>query len=274
MISIYEKMAELVKSGVDFVFVVVVNAESSTASKKGFKMVVLKDGIIFGTVGGGTLEKDAIDIAKGLFNTKGTYYKRYVLKEGDPLSLGMVCGGEAELYFEYVGSKKQMVIFGAGHLGRAIYQVAKISNDYEFIVVDERSEFADKEFFKDANIFSGEGVYKKVSDLPIKDGAEVIIVTPGGENDPYILKGLFDKGIHYPYIGMIGSLNRRNKCFEKATELGVKKEFLDSIYAPVGIAINSETPFEIAIAILAEIIAVKKGKIKDILTERSAHERD
>jgi Xanthine and CO dehydrogenases maturation factor, XdhC/CoxF family len=273
MINVYEKMAELVKSGTEFVFVVVVNAESSTAGKKGFKMVVLKDGTFYGTVGGGTLEKDALEIAKELFKTKGTYYKKYVLKEGDPLSLGMVCGGEVELYFEYVGTKKQMVIFGAGHLGKAIYEVAKVSNEYEFLVVDERPEFANAENFPNATVFSGEGVYRKVAELPIREGAEVVILTPGGENDPYILKGLYDKNVSYTYIGMIGSLNRRNKCFEKALELGVSKEFLDKIFAPVGLAIGSETPFEIAIAILGEIIALKKGYIDKVLTERSAHER-
>jgi len=99
MIDIYEKMAELIRSGTEFVFVVVVNAESSTAGKKGFKMIVLKDGTSFGTVGGGVLEKDAIEIAKELFKTKRTHYKRYVLKEGDPQSFGMVCGGEVEIVF-------------------------------------------------------------------------------------------------------------------------------------------------------------------------------
>jgi len=272
MINVYEKMAELVKNGTDFVFVVVVNAESSTAGKKGFKMIVLKDGTFFGTVGGGVLEKDALEIAKELFKTKGTYYKKYVLKEGDPLSLGMVCGGEVELYFEYVGTKRQMVIFGAGHLGKAIYEVAKVSNEYDFLVVDERSEFANEKNYPNATIFAKEGIYKEVHELPIRDGAEIIIVTPGGENDPYILKGLYDKQIPYTYIGMIGSLNRRNMCFAKAIELGVPKEFLDSIFAPVGLAIGSETPFEIAIAILGEIIALKKGVIKNVLTERSAHE--
>lgn len=273
MIEVYEKMAELIKNGTEFVFVVVVNAEESTAGKKGFKMIVLKDGTFFGTVGGGTLEKDALNIAKELFNTKGTYYKKYVLKEGDPLSLGMICGGEAELYFEYVGTKRQMVIFGAGHLGKAIYEVSKVSNEYDFLVIDERPDFANEKNFPNASIFTGEGVYKKVSELPIRGGAEVVILTPGGENDPYILKGLYDKGISYTYIGMIGSLNRRNKCFEKAMELGVPKEFLDKIFAPVGLAIGSETPFEIAIAILGEIIALKKGYIDKVLTERSAHER-
>jgi len=75
------------------------------------------------------------------------------LKEGDPQSFGMVCGGEVELYFEYVGTKRQMVIFGAGHLGKAIFEVAKLSDEYEFIIVDEREEFANSETFKGATIF-------------------------------------------------------------------------------------------------------------------------
>lgn len=274
MRDVYEAISEYVKEGQEFVFVVVVNAESSTAGKKGFKMLVLPDGRTVGTVGGGTLEYDAISMAKELFKTKGSIYKKYVLKEGDESSLGMVCGGEMEIYLEYVGFRKQFVIFGAGHIGKMLYEIAKLSNEYDFLIVDERSDFANKERFSEAKVFSGEGVYRKIEDIPITEGAVVVIVTPGGAEDPYILKGIYDKNIQLDYIGMIGSINRKKKCFEKAKEVGVKDDFLNRIFSPIGLAINGETPFEISVSILAEIIAQKKSALNKVRTERSFHEGD
>lgn len=274
MHEVYEDMAQLIEEGQEFVLVIVVNAESSTAGKKGFKMIVLPDGKTIGTVGGGTLELDAINMARELFRTKGNLHKKYILREGEESSLGMVCGGEIELYLEYVGFRKQMVIFGAGHLGKMLYEIGKLSKEYDFLVIDERDDFANKEHFSDAEVFSGQGIYRKTSELPIHDGAVVIIVTPGGAEDPYILKGLQDKGVTFEYIGMIGSVNRRNKCFEKAKEIGVREDFLRSILSPVGLAIEGDTLFEIAIAVFAEIIALEKGVLENVKTERSAHEGD
>lgn len=272
MHEVYEKMAEFIREGKEFVLVMVVNAESSTAGKIGFKMLVLPDGSIFGTVGGGMLEKDIIDTALELFKTKGTKFKKYILREGEESSLGMICGGEIELYMEYVGSRPQFLIFGAGHIGKMLYKMVNFSDDYDLIVVDERSDFASKENFPDALVFSGEGVYEKVNNLPIRNDASVVIVTPGGMYDALILKGLYDSHVKFSYLGLIGSISRREKCFEKAREIGIPEEFLNRIFAPVGLAIEGETPFEISIAILGEIIALKKGVLTNVKTERTLHE--
>ncbi len=272
MREVYEAIAQLIKEKQEFVLVMVVNAESSTAGKKGFKMIVFPDGKIVGTVGGGTLEYDAIEVAKELFKTKGSIFKKYNLKEGDESSLGMVCGGEAEIYIEYVGFRKQFIIFGGGHLGKMLYEMAGLSKEYDFVIIDERPEFASKEIFKDAEIFSGEGIFRKVAEIPIKEGSVIVIVTPGGAEDPFILKGLYERKVNFEYFGMIGSVNRRNKCFEKAKEMGVPEEFMNRIFSPVGIAINADTPFEISVSILAELIAQRKEALQNVKTERSVHE--
>ncbi len=274
MRQVYEEMARLIKEGQEFVLTVVVNAEESTAGKQGFKMIVLPDGKTVGTIGGGGLELKAIEWAKELFKTKGSIYKKFVLKEGEPSSFGMTCGGEMEIYMEYVGFRKHFVIFGAGHLGKMIYEIARLSNEYDFVVVDEREEFANKQVFPEAEIWSGLGVYEKTSEIPLRDGAVVIIVTPHGAADHLILKGLQDKGISYEYIGMIGSINRKSNTFKNAVNIGVRDDFLKKIFSPVGIAIGSETPFEICIAILAELIALRKNALRNVKSERNSHETD
>jgi xanthine dehydrogenase accessory factor len=272
MFQVYEKMVELLNSHEDFVLAIVVNAQLSTSGKTGFKMLILPDGTTYGTIGGGGIEKEAVDLSKELFKTHGATFKKHILKEGEETSLGMVCGGEIEIYLEYIGSPQQFVIFGAGHLGKMIYDISKLSKSYEFLIVDDREEFANRDRFTEAQVYTGKGIYRSSDAIPIRDGAIVVIVTLGGMDDPYILKGLYEKNIQYSYIGMIGSTGRRNKCFSMGLELGVKKEFIEQIFAPIGVDIKGDTPFEISIAILSEIIANYKGAINNVKTERSTHE--
>jgi len=263
---------ELIHDKKEFVLAAVVSAENSTAGKTGFKMVILPDGKFFGTVGGGVVEKDVIDTAMNLFRTRKPFFKTYTLQEGDETSLGMVCGGTLSVYMEYVGPKQQFVIFGAGHIGKKLYDITMLDDSFDVIVSDKRADFANEEMFPKASIFVNSNFYETVRNMSLNDGAVVVIVTSGGEDDPYILKALYEKNRRYQYIGMIGSLNRRSKCFEKAKELGINSDFLDSIYAPTGIAIEGDTPFEIAIAILAEIIAVRRGAVDKIKTEKKIHD--
>ncbi len=273
MQQIYKKIAELIDSGKEFVLATVVNAESSTSGKIGFKMIILPDLSTFGTVGGGMLEKDVVESAKDIFRTKKNMFKRYVLREGYDSSLGMVCGGTVEVYMEYIGRKPQFIIFGAGHIGKKLHDILSLDDTFEIIVSDNRKEFADKNKFKNAKVFDEE-FDTAIKKMEIREGAYVVIVTAGGKYDPVILNELYKKHIKFAYIGMIGSLNRRNKCFAEAEKLGVPHDFLNDIFAPIGLAINSETPFEVAISIIGEVIAVMKGAIEHIKTEKEVHEND
>lgn len=271
MQKVYEKIAELINNKKEFVLATVVNAESSTSGKIGFKMIVLPDGETIGTVGGGTLEQDVINEAKKMFINHKNVFKTYVLKEGDKSSLGMVCGGTVQVYMEYVGQKPQLIIFGAGHIGKKLHDILSLDDTFELLVCDNREEFANPDNFPNASVFSGE-FSECVSRMPIRKGAYIVMVTAGGKDDPYILKSLYEKELEYSYIGMIGSTNRRNKAFAKARELGVSELFLKSIFAPIGLAINGETPFEIAIAIIGEIIAYRKNALKNVKTEKEVHD--
>ncbi len=271
MQKVYEKIAELIDNKKEFVVATVVNAESSTSGKIGFKMIILPDGETIGTVGGGTLEQDVINEAKKMFTTHKNTFKTYILKEGDKSSLGMVCGGMVQVYMEYVGQKPQLVIFGAGHIGKKLHDILSLDDTFELLVCDDRKEFANRENFPNASVFSEE-FSECVSKVPLRKGAYIVMVTAGGKKDPFILKALYDKKLEYSYIGMIGSTNRRNKSFAKARELGVSESFLKNIFAPIGLAINGETPFEVAIAIIGEIIAYRKGALKNVKTEKEVHD--
>lgn len=268
---IYEKIAELIKDKKEFVVATVVNAKSSTPGKIGFKMVVLPDDSFFGTVGGGAIEKDVLDQSKDMFINHKHIFKTYALKKSKENSFG-ICGGVMQLYMEYVGAKIQFVIFGVGHISKTMYDIVNLTGEYDLLISDIRPKLANKIRFPEAELFIGDKFYNTVIKMPIKNDAIIVIVTAGGEEDPFILKGLLEKKVNYKYIGIIGSINRRNRCFDKAKEMGISEEFLNKICSPVGLAIGADTPFEISISILAEIIAVKSNVISKIKTEKNAHD--
>ncbi|AHF97231.1 xanthine dehydrogenase [Desulfurella acetivorans A63] len=257
MQQIYKRIAEFIENGKEFVIATVVNAESSTSGKIGFKMIIDKNGTIYGTIGGGLVEKDVIDEAKNIFKTHKSLLKTYVLKEDSESSLGMVCGGSIQIFIEYIGEKPNYVIFGAGHIAKKLYEIICLDDTFNIIVCDERPELANTENFPKAAVFNKK-FKESISEMPLKEGDYIVLVTAGGKDDPYILKSLFNKGIKFGYIGMIGSLKRKEKCFTKAKELGLDNGFLDKIFAPIGLDIEAETPFEIAISIIAETIANNK----------------
>lgn len=270
MQQIYNKVSELILGKKEFVLATVVSAESSTSGKIGFKMTILPDGTTFGTVGGGMLEKDVTEQAKVLFKNHKNLFKTYILKESDKSSLGMVCGGTVQVFMEYIGRRPQFIVFGAGHIGKKLHDILSLDDTFDLIICDDRPEFANKENFPNALIFN-KSFKENIKDIHIENGAYVVIVTAGGKDDPIIMQGLYNKNVEYAYIGMIGSINRRKKCFYGANRLGVSDKFLQDIFAPIGLAINSETPFEVAISIIGEVIAVEKNALKYVKTEKEVH---
>jgi len=270
MQQIYKKIAEFIRNNQEFVVSTVVSAESSTSGKVGFKLLVAKNGEIYGTVGGGLVEKDIIEESKKIFTTHQSTLKTYILKEDEENSLGMVCGGSIKIFMEYVGEKPNYVIFGAGHIAKKLYEMLCLDDSFNIIVCDERPTFATVENFPKALVFNKK-FEESISEMQLKDGDYIILVTAGGAEDPFIIKSLYMKGLDYGYIGMIGSLKRKEKCFNKAKELGVSENFLNSIFSPIGLAIEAETPFEIAVSIIAETIAYKKGAISKAKTEKDSH---
>lgn len=267
MQEIYKKISELIENNQEFVVATVVNSESSTSGKVGFKMLVSKNGEIFGTVGGGSIEKDVIEESKNMFKVHKSLLKTYVLKEDSESSLGVICGGTIQIFMEYVCEKIKYVIFGAGHIAKKLYEILCISDTFDIIVCDERTELANKEHFPNAKIFNKK-FEESIVEMPLRDGSYIVLVTADGKDDPLIIKSLYDRGFKYAYIGVIGSLKRKEKCFIKAREFGVDDNFLSKIFSPIGLAINADTPFEIAISILAETIACQKGVISKIRIEK------
>lgn len=216
-------------------------------------MIVLPDGTIHGAIGGGGMEKQVIEDALELMKTGGCRSNRYPLngaQAGEP-----ICGGEASVFIEVVRAPETLLLCGGGHIAHAVAPMAQILG-MNLIVVDERETFASRERFPNAlsviNTHPGDPEIRKL----VTASTCVVIFTHNHEHDKDALKNLIDTGA--AYIGMIGSKTKVKQLMTELAAEGVSAEALDRVYSPVGLDIGAETPAEIAVSILAEIIHVRR----------------
>ncbi|WP_027400424.1 XdhC family protein [Anaerovorax odorimutans] len=260
---------DLIEKGEDFVLAKVVDTIGSTPRKKGACLLMKKDGTRFGTVGGGTLEAETERIALETFNTKESKIYHFRLKPEEQQGLDMRCGGDADVSIEYIDAgnpqnfildfnlESKVYIFGAGHVGQALEPVLRYV-DFSTVIIDDRPDFANRERFKDADkvmvIDSFLDAYKGIE---TDENSYIIIVTRGHEADYDVLKQTLDRKT--AYIGMIGSKGKVADIYKRLKEDGFTQEQLDRVYSPIGLSIYAETPEEIAISIVGEMIKVRSG---------------
>lgn len=252
--NIYEEAAKVLAEGRQAALVTVISADRSTPREVGAKMLVKPDGSIFGTVGGGGVEhlsiKKALEVIK---EGKPIRYHISLTPEKDP---GMLCGGEMEVFIEPVLSAPTVYIFGGGHISRTLSKMAKLAG-FRVAVIDDRPEFANAENFPEADIVMAEDIAEAFSKLKIDRTGYIVIVTRGHKSDEAVL----EQALKTPakYIGMIGSKTKVKAIFDHMREKGFTEDSISNVHAPIGLQIGAETPEEISISILAEIIKVRRG---------------
>ncbi|MFC1654839.1 XdhC family protein [Myxococcota bacterium] len=231
------------------VLALVVRSIGSAPGKVGSKSIVLPDGGIQGTVGGGVVEARVIaDSLRALEDGKGPRTIHYNLSE-----LGMSCGGEMSVYLEPLEPPKRVIIYGGGHVGAAIAPVLK-SLGCRIAVVDERDEWANPERFPDADEVINRPFAEQLTVQPPGPKDHVIIVTRGHEQDQLVLEGTIKR--RPAYLGMIGSKKKAAEAQEKLKEKGIADDMIRTLRSPVGLDIGAVTPEEIAISVAAELITV------------------
>lgn len=254
MIDLFLRIVDLKKQNKIFCIVTVVATKGNTPRKAGARGLVFPDGSIEGTVGGGSIEVEAINTAQQVLKTGKPLFKDYILNKD--LENKMICGGSMSLFYEPVYPEKRLTIFGGGHVGRAIAPVAQIAG-WRVKVVDHRKEVLDP------NLFSNQ------VELITADYADFIKATSFDSNDWLVIvthKHKYDEQVlelsmQYPvaYLGMIGSNKKVSEVINNLKRKGINEELLARVYAPIGLNIGTETPGEIAIAIVAEMLAVLHG---------------
>jgi xanthine dehydrogenase accessory factor len=234
----------------------IVKTEGAVPRHAGAKMIVFGNGQTKGTVGGGETEKLARDAAlESLIdgNTRLLNYDLINVEKGDP----GVCGGSVTIFVEPYLRRPTVVVVGAGHVGKSVVHFASWLG-FRVVLSDDRTELCSEESVPGADHY----LPCPMSDIPehldINFQTYFVLVTRGVEVDVEGLPALMDTDA--PYIGLIGSKRRWQHTQEKLLENGISKEMISRIKSPIGLDINAETPDEIAISIMAEIIALRNDR--------------
>jgi len=254
MTDIYEEIVRIRAEGEEAALVTIVSASGSTPREEGAKMLVKADGSIVGTIGGGNLEaqviKEAVKVSR-----QGKPKRLHIgLTAKEVEDEGMLCGGDVEVFIEPILTSPTLYIFGGGHIALPLARMGKILG-FRIAVIDDRAEFANADRFPEADMTLAEDFTKAFARLKIARASYIVIVTRNHQYDDLVLE--WAVGTKAKYIGMIGSKAKNKAIFSHLLTKGTPKEQLDKVPAPIRLEIQAQTPEEIAVSILAEIIMVR-----------------
>ena len=255
MKTIFQALAEIEQANQTAALCTVVRSQGSTPRHSSSKMIVYPDGSILGSVGGGEMEYRVIEEAQQAILDGHSRYLVYNLvdpQQGDP----GVCGGEMEVYVEPISSKPVIVVLGAGHVGKAVAALAHWLG-FWVAVWDDRPEFCNAAVLPDANRYVVCPIEELPNQLELNQQCYLALTTHGLDLDIQGLPYLLDKPV--AYLGVIGSRRRWLTTRQRLLEQGINPELLNRISTPIGLDIKAETPEEIAVSILAEIIMLRNG---------------
>lgn len=255
--DIFRDLPRLLESHGRLAMATVVSAVGSTPRDAAARMLVLPDGTTQGTIGGGKFESLVIADAQRLLASHGLpFTKEYAFVPEGENSFGAVCGGSATVMLEIVERLPRLLVVGAGHCGRALARAAAFSG-WDVTVVDERPELLDPAAFPSG--ISLLRVRDDYADLPLPaPGDSVALVSRGHVTDGLAFRRL--RGISLAYLGMIGSRAKRKALFDELRAEGFSEEELSRAHNPIGLPIGAESPEEIAISIVAELIQVRRAR--------------
>ncbi len=248
------------------VMAVIVSTEESSPRGTGARMLYLQDGSIKGTIGGGSLESKAVEICKMMISG-GIPHRLEVFDLGKPgegdRKTGMICGGNVTVYFELISAETRFIVFGAGHIGAILSKLAAQCG-YRVKVIDHREEFANPALFDSGIEVINENPIEYAAGLDLRSSDSIVILTHKHVFDYDVLRELLSGDKVMPmYLGMIGSRTKVEISFGKLAEAGIESSKIDAVHSPVGLDIGADRPAELAVAILAEALSVRSGKISD-----------
>lgn len=253
--ALYEDMAALTEAGRAFVSATVVSTSGSTPGKPGAKMLVLEDGSLKGTIGGGAIEQEVIEAAKALLAATGGPHTR-LMESHLTHELAMCCGGKMTLFLERVGRSEELILFGAGHVGQELASAAARVG-FRVTVVDERAEWARRERFPEAAAIRVEDALEVAKGLSGGPGVHLIITTHDHALDQSLVEALLQTPS--AYLGVIGSQRKSLRFRQRLEAAGFSPEAIARLRSPIGLDIGAVTPAEIAVSVVAEFIRLRRA---------------
>lgn len=256
MKDVLEAALHAQETGERAALVTVVATTGSTPQKAGAKMVVYPDGRIVGTIGGGCVEAEMTRRARHAIDTRRAVLAEYELTADQAGEDGLICGGRMEVFIEPLEGTPVLCLFGAGHVAQPLARMAK-SVGFRVEVCDDRVKFANAERFPDADLVVVDDFPAAAARMTLGPNSYAIVVTRGHKGDTDVLHAVLGRGLRF-----VGLLASRPKFVHIAAELearGVSPRELGTVHAPLGLDIGAQSPEEIAVAVLAEMIAVRRG---------------
>ena len=250
---IYQAILDARREGRPAALATVIRAQGSVPRHATSKMLIFADGTIVGTVGGGELESRTIEASKESIRAGQARLEDYSLAGPREDAVG-VCGGQVEVFIEPILPPPTLLVLGCGHVGVAVARLAKWLG-FRVVVSDDREELCTPEHIPDADLYLPGEIAAVLSHTPIDSQTYVIAVTRGYPFDVAAVPILLETKA--PYIGIIGSRRRWATTVAELKALGIEETSLNDIYSPIGLYLGAETPEEIAVSIMAEIIMVR-----------------
>ncbi|MBN8734506.1 MAG: XdhC family protein [Acidobacteria bacterium] len=254
--DIYGEIVRLRRSGEKCALATIVEVNGSIPSYESAKMLVRADGSIVGTVGGGCVEAEVWNAAREVMETEQPKHLNFNLGQDAAYDNGLICGGQLNIFVEPILPQPRAYIFGAGHVSKCLSKVATMAG-FATVVIDDRESFANRERFPEADeVLAGEyeGIFPK---LEMNSSSYVVIVTRGHRDDMRVLRWAIEQPARY--VAMIGSKRKVLGVKKEIVKEGVAEELFARLHAPMGLEIGAISPEEIAVSVVAEMIAVRRA---------------
>ncbi len=263
MTSDVELLAEarrLLEQGTRLTLCTIIEKKGSGPRDIGTKMIVGEDGTMYGTIGGGTLEKALVDeCTKVLREHTARTVTFSMTREGEEgmVATGLICGGQMTVFIDVLEPDPRLIIVGSGHVALPLARLADVVG-FAVTIIDDDAERANEERFPMAERIIAGDFANAVGELEVCPDDFIVIAHGDPEYDYIALKTIAEK--KPAYIGLLGSRTKVAQFLERLQSHGIRAEDLTVLHAPVGVAIGAQTPEEIGISILAEVIRHKRNE--------------
>ena len=253
--DIYEQIVQLRREGRRGAVATITNVRGSIPSFQTAKMLVRDDGSIVGTIGGGCVEAEVWEAAREVMEQEKPRSLTFNLNNNPKYDTGLVCGGTLEIFIEPVLPTPLLYIFGAGHVALELFQAARRAG-FDCVVTDDRAAYANSERFPNALQIIAKDFDAALAELAPRDSSYIVICTRGHRDDMRLLRWALQTPARY--IGMIGSRRKAITVYRELTREGLDPTLFSRVHSPVGLDIGAVTPEEIAVSIVAELIAARR----------------
>ncbi len=254
--DLFDEIVRLRRAGQKCALATIVQVNGSIPSYESAKLLVREDGSMIGTIGGGCVEAEVWNAAREVIGTERPRHMKFSLGQDAAYDNGLICGGQLEVFVEAIVPQPKAYIFGAGHISKSLCKVATMAG-FAVSVIDNREQYANRERFPEAEEVHAEEYEDLFPRLAVRDTSYLIIVTRGHRDDMRVLRWAIETPARY--IAMIGSKRKVIGVMKELEKEGVGKAGLERLFAPMGFEIGAITPEEIAVSVVAEMIAARRN---------------